>query len=171
MVTSESNDPIGAHVEDAASADERELRAALDRWVRAIRAHDLVAVCAERTDDIVMFDLPEPLRLRGIGEYRNSWLPYFAFDGSKEFQLQDFELVCGSDVAWAHALLRCEGSGGDGAIEGRLCQNGRPMVGVTRAPFRTSQIKRMMGQPSPRRASARRRMLKPNGGSSEISEV
>ncbi|NKK66468.1 YybH family protein [Rhizobium leguminosarum] len=109
MIASVSNDPTGAQVEVATSADEREVRAVLDRWVRAIRSHDLDAVCAERTDDIVMFDVPEPIRLAGMGEYRSSWVQYFSFEGSREFQLQDLHVVCGSDLAWAHALLRCEG--------------------------------------------------------------
>jgi len=109
MIASASNDPTGARVEDATSADEREVRAVLDRWVRAIRSHDLDAVCAKGIDDIVMFEVPEPLRLRGMDEYRSSWVQYFAFEGSRAFKLQALHVVCGSDVAWPHALLRSEG--------------------------------------------------------------
>lgn len=109
MDATSSTDPTGARVEDARTNDEREIRQVLDAWVKAIRAHDLDAVSAERTDDIVMFDVPEPLRLRGMQDYLESWVQYFAFEGSREFQLQDLHAVVGADVAWAHALLRCEG--------------------------------------------------------------
>jgi ketosteroid isomerase-like protein len=103
------NDPTGAEIEDARSEDERALRELLDRWVTAIRNHDLAAIEKDRTKDIVMFDVPEPLQLKGMEQYLDSWRLYFQFDGSKTFQLQELKVSIGSDIAWAHAILRCEG--------------------------------------------------------------
>lgn len=88
--------------------DERAIRTLLETWAAAVRAHDLDGVVADRTRDIVMFDVPPPLREKGIEAYRNTWPRYFASDGSRDFELRDLEIVAGADVAWAHALLRCE---------------------------------------------------------------
>jgi ketosteroid isomerase-like protein len=109
MSTALMDDETGANVERATSADEREIRELLDTWVLAIRKHDLDKVVRDRTTDIVMFDVPEPLQLKGMEEYRDSWRLYFGAEGSRTFQLQELKIHVAPTVAWAHAILRCEG--------------------------------------------------------------
>lgn len=88
--------------------DERAIRALLKSWAAAVRAHDLDGVAADRTADIVMFDVPPPVQEKGIEAYRSTWPRYFEAEGSRNFELRELRIVAGADVAWAHALLRCE---------------------------------------------------------------
>jgi ketosteroid isomerase-like protein len=74
-----------------------------------VRSCDLEGVLARHDPDIVMFDVPPPFRaVRGIDEYRESWGPFFEWLGQGAvFELVDLDVVAGTDVAFAYALLRC----------------------------------------------------------------
>ena len=86
---------------------EAEIHALLDNWVSAVRAHDLEAILKHRSQDIVMFDVPEPLQAKGIDAYRDTWKLYFGDEGSRVFELRETNVVAGDEVAWVHAILRC----------------------------------------------------------------
>ncbi|MEU5675263.1 nuclear transport factor 2 family protein [Micromonospora sp. NPDC047753] len=90
--------------------DDREVITELiERWAAAIRAQDLHGVLMDHADDIVMFDVPPPQDgVRGIQAYRDSWLPFFKWiaDGAV-FDIDHLEVTNGTDVAFAHLLLRC----------------------------------------------------------------
>lgn len=86
---------------------EAEIRAMLDDWAAAVRAHDLEGACRHRSADIVMFDVPEPLQAHGIDAYRDTWRLYFQDPGSRRFALQETHVVAGADVAWVRAVLLC----------------------------------------------------------------
>lgn len=88
------------------SADS-EIARMLDAWAAAVRAHDLDGAVRDRSADIVMFDVPEPLQSRGIDAYRDTWTLYFRDAGSRRFELQETQIVAGDDVAWVRALLLC----------------------------------------------------------------
>lgn len=84
-----------------------EIRTMLERWAAAVRAHDLDGIVRDRSDGIVMFDVPEPLQAKGMEAYADTWRLYFRSEGSRLFELRELEIVAGSDVAWARAILRC----------------------------------------------------------------
>ncbi len=89
--------------------DVAEIRALIERWARAAHTGDLDAVLAAHSDDIVMFDVPPPHEgVRGIDAYRSTWPPFFDWQaGGAVFDLLSLEVTAGTDVAFAHALLRC----------------------------------------------------------------
>ena len=90
-------------------SDVDEIRDLITRWVDAVQSCNLEGVLAQHDPDIVMFDVPPPYRgVRGIDEYRESWSPFFDWlrQGST-FELVELDVVAGSDVAFAYALLRC----------------------------------------------------------------
>lgn len=93
--------------EDRAAA---EIQTLLDEWVAAIRAHDLERILRNRSADIVMFDVPEPLQSKGLDAYRDTWKLYFGDAGSRLFELRETRIVAGSDVGWVSAILRCTSS-------------------------------------------------------------
>jgi ketosteroid isomerase-like protein len=86
---------------------EAEIAALLDRWAAAVRAHDMDGAVRDRSAEIVMFDVPEPLQARGIGAYRDTWSLYFRNPGSRRFDLRETQIVAGGDVAWVRAILQC----------------------------------------------------------------
>lgn len=61
-----------------------------------------------RFDDIVMFDVPPPTALRGIAAYRGSWIPFLGWlKDLGVFELTEFHVVAGDDVAFGYGILRC----------------------------------------------------------------
>ena len=94
---------------DRSTDDETLIRDLIERWARAVHGGDLDGVLADHADDIVMFDVPPPEEgVRGIGAYRDTWPPFFAWQRQGAvFDIVSLEVTAGSDVAFAHALLRC----------------------------------------------------------------
>ncbi len=93
---------IGTHADD--------IRALIARWADAVHRGDLDAVLADHAADIVMFDVPPPHEgVRGLDAYAETWPPFFGWQASGAvFEIQSCEVTAGDDVAFAHALLRCD---------------------------------------------------------------
>ena len=110
---------------------EDEIRTLLERWVAAVHAGDMDTVLADHADDIVMFDVPPPDDgVRGIDAYRDVWPPFFAWQAEgARFALVALDVTAGSDVAFAHALLRC---GTPAELEARPEQRLRLTIGLVR---------------------------------------
>ncbi|MET9111182.1 YybH family protein [Streptomyces zhihengii] len=89
--------------------DESEIRDLITRWAEAVHRGDLPAVLEAHADDIVMFDVPPPHDgVRGIGAYRETWPPFFAWQAQgASFEIVSLDVTAGGDAAFAHALLRC----------------------------------------------------------------
>ncbi|NDO78933.1 DUF4440 domain-containing protein [Kocuria indica] len=89
--------------------DQQQIRELIEHWVAAIRARDLDGVIARHAEDIVMFDVPPPQRgARGLSEYRGTWPDFFEWIASGAvFEIVELDVVAGTDVAYAVALLRC----------------------------------------------------------------
>jgi len=81
-------------------------------WERAIQAGNLDGILAHHVEDIVMFDVPTPLQLRGLKAYRETWELFFRYGAphSEVFVIEDLRITAGSDVAFATGLLRISGS-------------------------------------------------------------
>lgn len=89
---------------------EREIRELIERWAHAVHVGDLEAVVADHAEDIVMFDVPPPQEgIRGLADYTAAWPPFFEFQASGGcFDILELDVTAGADVAFAHALLRCD---------------------------------------------------------------
>ncbi|MGW2083408.1 YybH family protein [Streptomyces sp. NPDC001939] len=89
--------------------DERQIRALVERWAAAVHAGDMKGVLADHADDIVMFDVPPPHDgVRGLDAYRETWPPFFEWQGQGAvFDIVSLDVTAGDDVAYAHALLHC----------------------------------------------------------------
>jgi len=90
-------------------SDEAEIRQLIERWAGAVHAGDLDGVLADHAPGIVMFDVPPPSDgVRGLDAYRDVWPGFFAWQASGAvFEIVELAVTAGSDVAFAHALLRC----------------------------------------------------------------
>jgi uncharacterized protein (TIGR02246 family) len=89
--------------------DEQQIRALIERWAAAVHDGDMSTVLADHSPDIVMFDVPPPVRgVRGLDAYRDTWPGFFAWQASGAlFEIESLEVTAGADVALAFALLRC----------------------------------------------------------------
>ncbi len=90
-------------------SDEQQIRALIERWAIAVHDADMDTVLADHDPDIVMFDVPPPDQgVRGIDAYRETWPPFFEWQASGAvFQIEALDVMAGTDVAFAYALLRC----------------------------------------------------------------
>jgi uncharacterized protein (TIGR02246 family) len=104
------------------SSDQAAIRAQIEAWAAAVRRQDMAGILANHAADMIMFDVPPPLQLKGIAAYEASW-PQF-FDASPKpikFDTIDLQITAGRDVAFAVALMRCaEIEGGNVDLDFRL---------------------------------------------------
>jgi ketosteroid isomerase-like protein len=94
------------------TSDEVRIRELIDRWAEAVRNKDMDSTLANHTEDIMMFDVPAPLFVRGLEEYRKTWEIFFGndFTGPRAFDLTELEVTAGESIAFAHGLLYIGGS-------------------------------------------------------------
>jgi uncharacterized protein (TIGR02246 family) len=89
--------------------EEVAIRRIIEGWAKAVRAKDINGVIAHHTDDVVMYDVPPPIAVRGISAYRETWPPFFEAltKGEAAFDIIELQITAGDTVAFASALLRC----------------------------------------------------------------
>jgi uncharacterized protein (TIGR02246 family) len=89
--------------------EELAVRRLIENWAAAVRAKDVHGVVAHHTDDVVMYDVPPPIAVRGISAYRETWPPFFEAltKGEAAFDIIELQITAGDTVAFASALLRC----------------------------------------------------------------
>ena len=77
--------------------NEAQIRELVENWASAVR-----------NKDMVMFDVPPPLQLKGIEAYQASWSEFFFWlERGGTFELSDLSITTGTDVAFCHALIHC----------------------------------------------------------------
>jgi ketosteroid isomerase-like protein len=91
--------------------NEAAIRDSIEMWTDAICRGDMDRIIADRADDILMFDVPEPLQARGIEAYRQTWALFFAQNaaGPDRFRIDELNIEAGEQVAFAHGLLTIGG--------------------------------------------------------------
>ncbi len=106
--------------------EEAAIRRVIEDWASAVRAKNLDSVLARHTDDVLMFDVPPPVAVRGITAYRETWPPFFAAltEGDAAFDIAELNVTAGDTVAFATAVLRC------GSAE-ELAKDGTPRLRLT----------------------------------------
>jgi uncharacterized protein (TIGR02246 family) len=87
---------------------ESQIKALIEAWADAVRRHDFYGILAHHAQDIVMFDIPPPLRSKGMDEYKQTWDLFFKYhQPSQAFDIQELAITAGEDVAFAVAIMRC----------------------------------------------------------------
>src|SRR3954451_2390837 len=89
--------------------NEEQIRSLIEHWAEAVHAGDMDGVLADQANDIVMFDVPPPHDgVHGIDAYRDTWPGFFDWQRrGATSAVVSLDVTAGSDVAFAHALLRC----------------------------------------------------------------
>jgi|RhiMetdeSRZDD1v2_1073273.scaffolds.fasta_scaffold142407_5 uncharacterized protein (TIGR02246 family) len=106
--------------------EEAAVRGLIEDWAAAVRNKNLSGVLARHTDNVLMFDVPPPVAVRGIAAYRETWPPFFTAlsQGHGAFDMVELNVTAGDTVAFATALLRC------GSAE-ELSKDGSPRLRLT----------------------------------------
>jgi len=88
-----------------------DIRRVVDAQASAVRRGDLDAMVADVAEDIVSFDIVDPLRRRGRGSVRERAVAWVAsFDGPIRWDNQDIVVAVSGDVAFASMLSRVAGT-------------------------------------------------------------
>jgi ketosteroid isomerase-like protein len=92
------------------TSGEAAIIAILDARARALRAGDLDGMMANVAEDVVMFDVVEPLARHGKAESRARAAEWLAsYDGPIEWEQRDLRMTVDRSVAFSHALSRVRG--------------------------------------------------------------
>ena len=94
------------------ATDKEKIQAVIRQWEKAIQAGDMTSILANHTEDVLMFDVPEPLQSKGTKEYQETWSLFFDYGSpsSNVFVIEELRVTAGSDVAFATGVLRIGGS-------------------------------------------------------------
>jgi ketosteroid isomerase-like protein len=90
-----------------AKDNEIQIRQLIEDWAEAIRIRDIEKILAHHSEDILMFDVPEPFKSVGISEYRKTWDLFFAFTKQGVFDIQELKIVADENVAFCFASMKC----------------------------------------------------------------
>ncbi|MBA3356218.1 MAG: nuclear transport factor 2 family protein [Pyrinomonadaceae bacterium] len=84
------------------------IRNIIETRAKAVRAGDVDAMMADVADDVVMFDVVDPLRREGVAAARAAkWVA--TYDGPISWENRDVHVAADGDVAFSHALTRVTG--------------------------------------------------------------
>jgi len=90
--------------------DETAVRDLIEAWAAAVRRKDLAGILRNHSSDVLMFDVPPPLKSEGIDAYRRTWDIFFAWSREPvKFDIAEMHVTVAADVAFAAALMRCAG--------------------------------------------------------------
>jgi uncharacterized protein (TIGR02246 family) len=109
---------------------ESEIRALLDKAVKATRAKDVDALMRHYAPDVLAFDVIDPLQYTGADALRQQAAAWFSsFDGAIHYELAAVSVAAAGDIAFCHSLSHVVGSRTDG---GKLDMWWRTTYGLRR---------------------------------------
>jgi uncharacterized protein (TIGR02246 family) len=89
---------------------EAAIRNIVEARAKAVRAGDVDVMMADVADDVVLFDVIEPLRREGKAASRARAAEWVAlYDGAIGWENRDVRVAADGDVAFSHALSRVTG--------------------------------------------------------------
>ena len=99
--------------------DETAIRTIVEKWKEAVRARDYDALMSNYAEDVVVFDVPPPIQVKGRDAYRKRWEHWLGgFKGEVGCEMREVEITVSGDLAYLHALTqisdRLAGGTGDG---------------------------------------------------------
>lgn len=89
------------------NSDAGDIERLVRRWEKAACEGDLPNILVDHADDLVMYDVPEPMTIEGLAAYRKGWELFFAHNaaGPDRFRVEELKIAAGDTVAFAYGLL------------------------------------------------------------------
>lgn len=95
----------------SAAKSEAEIRAIIEARAKAVHAGDVDAMMADVADDVMIFDVVDPLRREGSASSRQRAVEWLStYDGPITWENRDVQVTADGDVAFSHALSRVTGT-------------------------------------------------------------
>jgi ketosteroid isomerase-like protein len=103
---------------DDRPGDEAEIRGLIDGWLSALRAKDVDGRTSSYAEDVVIYDVVDPLRRVGLEELKGRLAEWFStFQGPVSCEIRDLEIAVSGDVAFFFGLNRFSGTTVRGALD------------------------------------------------------
>jgi uncharacterized protein (TIGR02246 family) len=93
---------------DNMNDNEAQIRQIVENWAKAVRNKELDGILAHHSEDIVMYDVPEPFQSVGIEAYRKTWDLFFSYTKPGVFNIQELRIIADENVAFCFAKMKCE---------------------------------------------------------------
>lgn len=91
----------------ANNSDSEKIQKLSENWAAAVEAKDVDAILAAYSEDVVIFDVPPPLQVKGRDAYREHWEDWLKnFKGDIKCEFKDTQITAGEDVAFLTTLTR-----------------------------------------------------------------
>jgi ketosteroid isomerase-like protein len=92
------------------AAVEAEIRALMRDRIEAVRAKDAARLVSHHAEDVVAYDLLEPLQYKGSADLQRRAQQWFdGYDGPMTYDIRDLVIVPGHGVAFCHGLHHVAG--------------------------------------------------------------
>jgi uncharacterized protein (TIGR02246 family) len=89
------------------TSNEEDVMAVVRSWADAVRTKDFDKLADHYSEEIVVFDVPPPLRKTGKDRYRGDWERWLGeFKGEIDIEFKDMVITAGDDVAFVTTLSR-----------------------------------------------------------------
>ena len=59
--------------------NEIQIKQLIENWAKAVRNKDIDGILAHHSDNLVMYDVPEPFQSVGLNAYRKTWDLFFKY--------------------------------------------------------------------------------------------
>jgi ketosteroid isomerase-like protein len=95
------------------ATNEQLIRQIIENWAIAVRAKDIPGILAHHSEDILLFDVPDPIvQSKGIEAYRESWEhTFYSWYGNHgQFEVTELDITASEDVAFATGIINCAGT-------------------------------------------------------------
>lgn len=91
---------------------EDQVRNVIELWERSIQSGDMKGILANHSQDILIYDVPEPIQSKGLVDYEKAWQLFYRHvrPGNDIFVIEGLRISAGDDVAFATGLIRIGGS-------------------------------------------------------------
>jgi ketosteroid isomerase-like protein len=88
--------------------NQNQIKELITNWAAAVRDKDIEKIMAFHSDDMVMYDVPEPFQSVGLEAYRKTWELFFRYTNPGVFDIQEMHIVADENVGFAFAKMVCE---------------------------------------------------------------
>jgi ketosteroid isomerase-like protein len=79
----------------------------IQNWAKAVRQKNMDAIMAFHSENLVMYDVPEPFQSVGLDAYRRTWDIFFKYTKPGVFDIHELNIVAGEEVAFAYGRMQC----------------------------------------------------------------
>jgi uncharacterized protein (TIGR02246 family) len=96
---------------------ELQIRSLIEAWTEALRAKDVAGRTAHYADDVLIFDVINPVQHAGLDALKQRLAQWFStFDGPIDCEVRDLQITADQHIAFCHSLQRFHGSLANGGM-------------------------------------------------------